>query len=98
MHWGIVRYFHDVLSKRKTNWNKVKQKSKEEIEKSAKTDRDNPRWTKKMLNSAKLHMPKKKILIHIYLDQDIIDWFKSEGKGYQTRINSVLKSYVHKHS
>ena len=27
------------------------------------------------------------------LDADIVDWFKSQGKGYQTRMNAVLRAY-----
>jgi uncharacterized protein (DUF4415 family) len=30
------------------------------------------------------------------LDADLIAWFKSEGRGYQTRINSVLREYIQK--
>jgi uncharacterized protein (DUF4415 family) len=36
--------------------------------------------------------PKRQITIR--LDQDVLDWFKSGGEGYQTRINAVLRSYV----
>ncbi len=36
--------------------------------------------------------PKKDI--HIRLDADIVDWFKSRGKGYQTRINAMLRAVV----
>lgn len=61
-------------------------------------DKENPLWTKKMLSSAILHMPKKKVEVHMYVDEDIIHWFKSKGRGYQTRINTVLKSYVHAES
>ncbi len=32
--------------------------------------------------------------VSIRIDVDIINWFKSYGKGYQTRINEVLKSYM----
>ena len=28
------------------------------------------------------------------LDVDVVDWFKSEGDGYQTRINAVLREYA----
>ena len=28
------------------------------------------------------------------LDSDILEWFKSKGKGYQTKINAVLRSYI----
>lgn len=94
----IIRYLRDAMPKGKTDWKRVKSMPEEDIEKEAKADRDNPRWTKKMFNSAELNRPQKKILIHMHLDQDIVDWFKSEGRGYQTRINSVLKSYVHKHT
>ena len=27
------------------------------------------------------------------LDKDLLDWFKGQGKGYQTRINAVLRAY-----
>ena len=27
----------------------------------------------------------------MYIDADILDWYKTEGKGYQTRINQVLR-------
>lgn len=35
---------------------------------------------------------KKQITLRI--DEDVIDWFKSLGNGYQTRINAVLRAYV----
>jgi len=94
---NIVQYTRGTLPKGKTNWDKLKNMSEEEIDKSAKSDRENPRWTKKMLDTATLRMPQRKVSVHMYIDEDIIDWFKLKGRGYQTRINSVLKSYVHKH-
>ena len=27
------------------------------------------------------------------LDADMVEWFKEQGKGYQTRMNAVLRSY-----
>lgn len=41
--------------------------------------------------------PKQKKPISIRLDQDIIEYFKSEGKGYQSKINAVLRTYVEAH-
>jgi len=43
---------------------------------------------------AKAHI---KIITTIRLDKDVIDWFKSFGQGYQTRINAVLKAYMKVH-
>ncbi len=39
-------------------------------------------------------LPDKKKDIHIRLDADLLDWLKKDGKGYQTRINSILRSYM----
>jgi uncharacterized protein (DUF4415 family) len=32
--------------------------------------------------------------VHMKLDADVLAWFKAGGRGYQTRINAVLKAYV----
>ncbi len=36
--------------------------------------------------------PKRQLTVRI--DGDVIDWFKAPGKGYQTRMNAVLRAYV----
>jgi uncharacterized protein (DUF4415 family) len=32
--------------------------------------------------------------LSLRLDADVVDWFKRQGPGYQTRINSVLRAFV----
>jgi len=49
-----------------------------------------PKQFKRMV----VRMPVPKPLVSIRLDADVLDWFKSHGKGYQTRINAVLRGYV----
>lgn len=46
---------------------------------------------------AKVHLPKRKQLISLRLDPDVIDWFREEGRGYQTKINAILRSYIEAH-
>jgi uncharacterized protein (DUF4415 family) len=36
--------------------------------------------------------PKRSVSLRI--DADVLDWFKSKGAGYQTRINSVLRAFT----
>ncbi|MBG0775249.1 MAG: BrnA antitoxin family protein [Desulfovibrionaceae bacterium] len=36
----------------------------------------------------------KKVPVHIRLSPEVVDWFKSHGPGYQSRINEVLETYV----
>jgi len=37
-------------------------------------------------------MPSKE-LVSLRLDRDVLEWFKAQGSGYQTRINSVLRAF-----
>lgn len=43
----------------------------------------------------KIPPPKKQLTIR--LDEDVLDWMKAQGKGYQSRINAVLRSYYEAH-
>ena len=36
----------------------------------------------------------RKAAISLRLDPEVVDWFKAQGPGYQTRINAVLKAFV----
>jgi uncharacterized protein (DUF4415 family) len=36
----------------------------------------------------------RKAAISLRLDADVLDWFKAQGAGYQTRINAVLRAYM----
>lgn len=31
------------------------------------------------------------------LDSDVIEWFKRQGRGYQTRMNALLRAYMEEH-
>ncbi len=45
-------------------------------------------------DSVTTELPKPKAELHMRIDRDVLDWFRNAGKGYQTRINAVLRSYV----
>ena len=34
-----------------------------------------------------------KSLVSLRLDQDVLEWFKAQGSGYQTRMNAVLRAF-----
>lgn len=34
-----------------------------------------------------------KAAISLRLEQDVLEWFKAQGPGYQTRINAVLRAF-----
>ena len=64
------------------------------------TDPDNPPWSEEMLGPPILKRgrgPQKsptKVLTTVRLDVDVIAFFKSQGRGYQTRINEELRKVV----
>jgi len=35
----------------------------------------------------------RKAAISLRVEQDVLDWFKAQGPGYQTRINAVLRAF-----
>jgi uncharacterized protein (DUF4415 family) len=76
----------------KTDWAALDALTDEEIEASIANDPDWSEdfdWTK-----AVLVIPPKKKAISIRVDEDVLDYFKHQGSGYQRRINAVLRSYV----
>jgi uncharacterized protein (DUF4415 family) len=45
-------------------------------------------------DSATVEMPQPKAVLNMRVDRDVLDFFRKTGRGYQTRINAVLRSYV----
>ena len=77
----------------KTDWAAVDALTDEEIEKAVRKDPDavplDFDWSE-----AILVIPPKKQAISIRVDEDVLDYFKKQGAGYQRRMNAVLRSFV----
>lgn len=82
----------NLKKKSKTDWDKLNNMSDSKINYS-----DIPELNKSFFKNGKLRMPKNKPRISIRLDSDVLEWFKSHGAGYQTRINAVLRMYMEAH-
>ncbi len=52
---------------------------------------DIPEADESFWRRAELQMPQPKKGIYVRLDADVIEWLKSRGKGYQTRMNAMLR-------
>jgi uncharacterized protein (DUF4415 family) len=52
---------------------------------------DIPALDRKFLKKATTTWPPEKKQLTIRLDADVLDWLKAHGKGYQTRINRILR-------
>lgn len=90
----IVEHADGRLERRKslTDWERLRRMTDAEIEASIKND---PDWSDDWnWGEAVLVIPPKKKAISIRVDEDVLDYFKNEGAGYQRRINAVLRSYM----
>ena len=77
----------------KTDWAAVDALTDQEIESAILKDPDavplDFDWSE-----AVLVIPPKKKAISIRVDEDVLDYFKKDGSGYQRRMNAVLRSYM----
>ncbi|MBT9370492.1 BrnA antitoxin family protein [Rhizobium sp. CSW-27] len=55
---------------------------------------DIPPLDDRFFEAAELVQPAGKAQITMRIDSDVLDWFRAQGKGYQTRMNAVLKTYM----
>ena len=39
-----------------------------------------------------------KAQVTLRIDQDVLEWFREQGHGYQTRINALLRAYMEAHN
>ncbi|HVF42893.1 MAG TPA: BrnA antitoxin family protein [Pyrinomonadaceae bacterium] len=39
----------------------------------------------------------RKAQLTLRLDSDVLDWFRKQGQGYQTKINALLRAYMNAH-
>lgn len=85
--WGDRR-------KGKTDWARVDKLTDADIEKAIADDPDWAEFKDIDWSNAVLVMPARKKAISIRVDEDVLDFFKKEGTGYQRRINAVLRSYM----
>jgi uncharacterized protein (DUF4415 family) len=85
-------------SSSRTNWPRLSRLTDREIKRAVESDPDAaPITTAGWFRRARLLEPQPKEAVSIRLDRDLIAWFKRHGKGYQTRINAVLRAYVEAH-
>jgi uncharacterized protein (DUF4415 family) len=82
----------------KTDRPRVDAISDGEIENAAKADPDAaPILDKNWFKQATVVLPERKVPISLRMDREAVEWFKSRGRRYQSRMNAVLKAHVQAH-
>jgi uncharacterized protein (DUF4415 family) len=77
------------LDKDETDWERLRNMRDEDIDLS-----DIPELDKRFWKNARIVRPDPTQQVTLRVKRSVLDYFKSDGKGYQTRMNQVLESYV----
>lgn len=92
---NIVRKSLSELGRGKTDWARVDALTDADIEKAIAEDPDAaPLLDEEWFKKAEIVFPPGKSALSLRVDTDVLAWFKSQGKGYQSRMNAVLRAYM----
>ena len=80
-------------AKGQTNWKALKAMPDSEITFTQDAPQTSPADWSHALDHRGLPLSAKKEQIALCIDADVIAWFRSQGSGWQTRMNAVLKAY-----
>ena len=59
---------------------------------------DIPELTEEFWQNARVRYPSEgKERLTVRFDEDMVQWFRSQGRGYQTKMNAVLRSFYEAH-
>jgi uncharacterized protein (DUF4415 family) len=81
----------------RTNWDRLRALPEAEIEQIAANDPDNPphdHWDDAVRGAPSLIVHAAKTPVNAKFDADVVNWFKAQGRGYQTRMNAALRRYM----
>jgi uncharacterized protein (DUF4415 family) len=79
-----------------TDWNKLRGRSDAAIRKGIEADPEAHPTDAAFWRDAKVVLPSRKAVVTMRLDADLLEWFRQQ-RGYQTRINAILRSYMKAH-
>ena len=91
----IVKYASEELKKLKdeSDWDRAAGMTDEEIEAAEAQDSEVTGIDEAWMDKAKVVRPPKRGVYAVF-DEYVIEYFRKSGRGYQGRMNAVLKAYV----
>lgn len=83
-------------SNSQTDWQRVDAMNDEDIDLSDCPEITPEQFAKAVVRRG-LPAAKNKAQVTLRIDSDVLEWFKSQGRGYQTQINTLLRAYMEAH-
>ena len=84
----------DKRSAGRTDWVRIDAFTDAGVERMAADDEENPATTGEDWIDAVVGVPPAKTPINAKFDSDVVRWFRSQGRGYQARMNAVLRAFM----
>ncbi len=85
-----------TLKKSQTDWARVDAMRDADIDLSDSPVIPPEMFAKALVRRGLKPLPRKAQLT-LRVDGDVLAWFKTQGRGYQTRINALLRAYMEAH-
>jgi uncharacterized protein (DUF4415 family) len=82
--------------KSQTDWQRLDAMEDEDIDLSDCPEITPEQFAKAIVRRG-LPVAKNKAQVTLRIDSEVLEWFKSQGRGYQTQINSLLRAYMEAH-
>jgi uncharacterized protein (DUF4415 family) len=82
------------MNKTGTDWERLRRMGEAEIRAAVSADPEIIPTDTDFWESATVVLPQRKPTITIRLDANVLAWLKTQEKGYQTRINAILRAYM----
>lgn len=80
-----------------SDWAKADSITDEDLERLIAEDGDEAPLPAAWPEGVEIGLPQPKAHMNLRIDADVVDWFKQQGRGYQTRMNAVLRAFMEAH-
>lgn len=85
-----------TTKKSETDWKRIHAMKDKDIDLSETPEVTPEMFARGILRRNFQPIPRKKQLT-LRIDSDVVEWYKQQGRGYQTKINALLRAYMKEH-
>lgn len=82
--------------KSRTDWARIDAMKDKDIDLSDTAEISPEMFARAVVRKGLKPVPRKEQLT-LRIDSDVVEWFRKQGQGYQTRINALLRAYMEAH-
>jgi uncharacterized protein (DUF4415 family) len=80
-----------------TDWQRLDAMTDQDIDLSDCPEVTPEQFASSVVRRRGLPVAQNKAQVTLHIDSDVLEWFKSRGRGYQTQINTLLRAYMEAH-